>query len=120
MSVPSASIATRDALVGVLVGAIHADGRVVPAEVREARLQARGIPALGLTGAEVATRLPEVKAALARVGERAFLDACVAALPSDVRVRAFHAVNEIVAADGIVVAAEERYIARLATSMMLP
>lgn len=117
MSEPSAAIATRNALLGVLVGAIHADGRVVDPEVREARIQARGVPALGLTGAEVTARLPEVKAALARAGEHAFLDACVAALPGDVRVRAFHAVVEIIAADGEVVPSEERYLARLATSI---
>ena len=98
---------------------IHADGKVVLPEVREARLQARGVPALGLSGAEVSARLPEVKATLARVGELAFLDACVAALPDDVKVRAFAAAAEIVAADGEVVPLEERYLARLATSMTL-
>ena len=119
MSAPADTLAARDALVGILIGAIHADGRVVPPEVREARLQARGVPSLGLTGAEVQARLPEVKASLARAGERALLDACIAVLPSDVRVRAFHAATEIVAADGVVVPAEERYLARLATSMSL-
>ena len=113
------TIGMRDALLGVLVGAIHADGKVVPPEVREAQLQARGVPALGLTGAEVKARLPEVKAALARAGEIAFLDACVRALPGELRVRAFHAATEIVAADHEVLPAEERYLARLATSMSL-
>ncbi|HVM45053.1 MAG TPA: TerB family tellurite resistance protein [Candidatus Thermoplasmatota archaeon] len=117
---PAATVHARDALLGVLVGAIHADGKVVPAEVREARLQARGVPALGLTGDEVQARLPEVRATLERVGEVAFLDACVAALPPELMVRAFRAVAEIMPADGSVPPAEERYLARLASAMSLP
>jgi uncharacterized tellurite resistance protein B-like protein len=114
------ALAERDALLGILIGAIHADGKVVRAEVREAELQARGAPTLGLRGAEVSARLNEVKAALAAKGEPAFLDACVAALSLELRVHAFRAAAEIVAADDEVLPSEERYLARLAAALDTP
>ncbi|HUR69420.1 MAG TPA: hypothetical protein VM370_09255 [Candidatus Thermoplasmatota archaeon] len=113
---PDTLLTTRDALLGVLVGAILADGKVVRAEVREAELQALGVPHLDILPRDVRERLPEVKAALARQGEHAFLEACVASLTIELKVRAFRAVSEIIAADHEILPAEERYLARLATA----
>lgn len=113
----ASTLERRDALLGILIGAIHADGKVVRAEVREAELQARGAPTLGLRGAEVSARLDEVKRMIAARGEPAFLEACVTALPLDLRVRAFRAAAEIVAADAEVLRSEERYLARLASAL---
>lgn len=115
----AAMLTTRDALLGIVVGAIHADGKVVRAEVKEAELHLKGIPSLDITPADVAARLPDVKARLAREGEHALLDACVAALPPDLRVRAFRGVADVIAADAEVLPSEERYLARLATSLAI-
>lgn len=109
-------LTTRDALLGIVVGAIHADGKVVPAEVREAELQLRGVPSLDIAPEDVTARLPDVRAALHREGASAFLDACVASLPPALRMRAFAAVSEVIVADREILPAEERYLSKLATS----
>lgn len=110
----------RDAVLGIIVAAIHADGLVRDSELREASLQARGTPALGLSGDEVKSRLGEVKAFVKEMGEVAFLAHCVRVLPLETRVKAFHAAIEVMAADHEVPPMEVRYLHRLAHALDVP
>lgn len=119
MDAPAPLMTTRDALVGVVVGAIHADGRVLRVEIGEAAAHLAAVPALGLSATDVEDRLDEIRARVAAVGAERFLAECVANLPSDLRVRAFRAVADVIASDREIVEREERYLARLATTFRI-
>lgn len=109
----------RDAIIGIIVAAIHADGRVRLSELREAALQAQGA-LLGFSGAEVMSRLGEVRTLVGEKGENEFVRACLLELSFEGRVRAFHAAIEIMAADQEVPPSEVRYLQRLARALDVP
>lgn len=105
---------TKDAVVGLLVGAIYADGKVLRTELQTATLHLEALEVVDVTAADVRSRAERLATELAVSGRDAFVDRCAGAIPREARVPVFKAVIAVVESDDDIEDAEAEYVRALA------
>lgn len=119
-SAEAAAMDLKDAIVGIVVGAMHADGRALRSEFQTATLHLEALESVDVSVTDVRARAERLEAQYASLGPDAFLDRCVAALPPTLHVAVFKAVVAVVAADDDVDDAEVVYLRALARKLDVP
>lgn len=102
---------------GIVVGAIYADGKALRTEVNAASRQMEALAGFGITPTDVTSRLFPIETRIKEKGLEPFLDECVAALPPDMRARALRVALDVMVADGAIGEREHSYIFTLASRM---
>ncbi|HLE97801.1 MAG TPA: TerB family tellurite resistance protein [Candidatus Thermoplasmatota archaeon] len=110
----------KEAIVGILVAAMQADGRVLRTELQTATLHLEALEAVEVTAADVRSRADRLAKDLDSEGQDAFLDRCVLAMPKELRLPVLEAVVAVVAADAAIDDAEADFVRALARRLGVP
>ncbi|HLE97800.1 MAG TPA: TerB family tellurite resistance protein [Candidatus Thermoplasmatota archaeon] len=108
---------TKDAIVGLLVGAMVSDGRVLHTELQTASLHLDGIEGVEITASDVRSRIERISRELANSGRDAFVDRCAGAIPPHARLPVLKAVIAVVECDDDIDGNEAEYVHALARRM---